>query len=152
MIVYRLARERYAEDLSGTGARLYGGRWNSKGVALLYTAESRALAAMELAVRIDLNDLPVDLMLVSIRLPPEATMQKVSPFEGWNQHPPGMKTQLCGTLFASDKKDLLMQVPSVVVKGDYNILVNPEHPHFKNVAIEKLVPFFFDERLSSGEA
>ena len=149
MIVYRIARERYADDLSGTGARMYGGRWNSKGIALLYTAESRALAAMELAVHIDLNDLPMDLMLISIRLPESAAPQDVSTFEGWDQHPPGFETQVCGTHFVVEREYLSMRVPSVVVKGEYNILINPEHPDFREVVIEDIEPFFFDERLST---
>ncbi|MEQ9438475.1 MAG: RES family NAD+ phosphorylase [Cyclobacteriaceae bacterium] len=150
MIVYRIARQRYARDLSGTGARLYGGRWNGKGVALLYTAESRALAAMELAVRMDVNDLPRDLMLISIGLPPQATLQQVDPFQGWDQHPAGAETQQRGNTFVTQGNDLLMRVPSVVIKGDYHILVNPQHPQFHQVNIEDVVPFFFDERLSSG--
>ena len=144
MMVYRIARQRYARDLSGTGARLYGGRWNGKGVPLLYTAESRALAAMELAVRIDLNDLPLDLMLISIWLPQHATLQQVDPFDGWDQHPAGAGTQQCGNAFVTQGKDLLMRVPSVVIKGDYNILVNPQHPQFDQVIIKDVVP------LSSG--
>ena len=151
MMVYRIARERYAGDLSGTGARLFGGRWNRKGVALLYTAESRALAAVELALRIDLNDIPGDLMLMSIKLPPEATVNEISLFDGWDQHPAGPDTQQLGDSFVVQGKDLLLRVPSVVIKGDCNILVNPEHPQFEEVFIEEIVPFFFDERLSSGK-
>ncbi len=150
MIVYRIAREQYAEDLTGTGARLHGGRWNSKGIALLYTAENRALAAMELAVRIDLNDLPMDLMLVSIRLPEGSVPEEVSPFQGWDQHPPGIETQLYGSAFVSRGEDLAMRAPSVVVRGEYNVLINPAHQDFGKVIIEDIVPFFFDERFSPG--
>ena len=148
MIVYRIAREQYAEDLSGTGARLHGGRWNSKGIALLYTAENRALAAMELAVRIDLNDLPMDLMLVTIKLPERSVPEEVPLFQGWDQHPPGIKTQLYGSTFVSRCEGLSMRAPSVVVRGEYNVLINPAHQDFGGVIIENIEPFFFDERLS----
>ena len=150
MIVYRIARQRYTQDLSGTGARLYGGRWNSKGVALLYTAESRALAAMELAVHTDLNDLPDDLQLITLKLPPEAEVYQISLVENWNQHPPNLQTKLLGDSFVRDGKALVMKAPSVVVRGDCNYLLNPAHKQSSRVKIVDVSPFFFDERLSSG--
>ena len=150
MIVYRIARQRYAQDLSGTGARLYGGRWNSKGVALLYTAESRALAAMELAVHIDLSDLPDDLQLITLELPTEAEVYQALLVDNWDQHPPDPRTMIIGDTFVSDGKQLVMQVPSVVVRGEYNYLINPAHEQFNRIKIADVSPFFFDERFSSG--
>lgn len=149
MIVYRITRERYAQDLSGTGARLYGGRWNPKGTALLYTAESRALAAMELAVHTDLNDLPDDLQLVTLELPADALVYQVNPFEHWDKHPPDLSTKMKGDHFVSQGKQLVMQVPSVVIRGDHNCLINPAHEQFKSIKTVDITPFFFDERLSS---
>ena len=67
---------------------MYGGRWNPKGIALLYTAESRALAAMKLAVHIDLNDLPEDLVSIIVELPLEVTVYEVPFVANWNRHPP----------------------------------------------------------------
>ena len=69
MIVYRLAKNKFASDLSGKGAEISGGRWNSKGVRMLYTCESRALCALEIAVRMPLSIIPEDYRIVEIELP-----------------------------------------------------------------------------------
>ena len=69
MIVFRLSRSRYKYDLSGNGAKIAGGRWNSIGIPVVYTAESRALAALEIAVHTPLNVVPEDYMMVTIFIP-----------------------------------------------------------------------------------
>lgn len=150
MNVYRIARSLYAEDLSGTGARMVGGRWNSKGIALLYTAESRALAAMELAVRVDFSRKPKDLIMITIGLPTDASIIEpdVLP-EDWHQFPHRVFTRQIGDTFVMESKALVLKVPSAVVKGDYNFLINPQHHGFKHVRILHTIPFDFDERLGS---
>lgn len=151
MRVYRIARQRYASDLSGTGARLYGGRWNPKGIALVYTAESRALAAMELAVRIDLNDLPEDLCVITLDVPDTVTVEGVEQVDQWDRHPPDpLASVLQGQRFVERGDALVLRVPSVVVRGDINYLLNPLHEDFQQVHRVETVPFFFDERLSHG--
>ncbi len=148
MNVYRISRRRYAEDLSGTGARMVGGRWNSKGIALLYTAESRALAAMELAVRVDLAYKPKDLVLVTISFPGNTNIEEPGKLpEDWAQFPHRALTRRIGDDFVREEKNLVMKVPSAVVRGDYNYLINPLHPSFKYVRILHNTPFTFDDRL-----
>lgn len=148
MNVYRIARSIYAEDLSGTGARMVGGRWNSKGMALLYTAESRALAAMELAVRVDFSRKPKDLVMITISIPKDAKIIVPDTLpEDWHQFPHRALTRQLGDDFALEGKGLILKVPSAVVKGDYNYLINPFHSGFKHVRILNTTPFNFDERL-----
>lgn len=148
MIVYRIARERFCNDVSGTGSRLYGGRWNPKGVSILYTADSRALAAMELAVRIDLNDLPDDLVMISLELPSTASVAVLETLpQGWDAHPHTSASQLIGKQFVEEGMHLALKVPSVTVRGDYNYLLNPMHAEFHLVKILSKEPFFLDERL-----
>lgn len=148
MNVYRIARSLYAEDLSGTGARMVGGRWNTKGIALLYTAESRALAAMELAVRVDFSRKPKDLIMITIHVPDKAKIIEPETLpEDWHQFPHRALTRALGDAFVMDAKALVFKVPSAVVKGDYNYLINPQHPDFKHVRIVHTTPFDFDDRL-----
>ena len=147
MIVFRISRERYARDLSGTGARIYGGRWNAKGTSLLYTAESRALAAMELAVHTDMNDLFDDLQLVTLSVPGQDLLALDPLPSHWNQHPPHPASQRVGEQFVTEGKALILKVPSVVIRGDYNYLINPGHTGFQQIEIVSIEPFQFDQRL-----
>ena len=116
---------------------------------MLSTAESRALAAMELAVRIDLNDLPQDLMSVVITIPDEVTFYQVQLVKNWDRHPPDPDASvLQGKVFVESAEALAMRVPSVVIRGDYNYLINPAHKLFNQIEIIDMQPFRFDERLS----
>lgn len=78
MRVYRLARKKYAKDLSGTGAKLNGGRWNSKGNEALYTAEHISLAKLEVAVHLSLDLIPDDYCLITLELPKSCKVKTLS--------------------------------------------------------------------------
>ncbi|EHQ28313.1 RES family NAD+ phosphorylase [Mucilaginibacter paludis] len=150
MTVYRLSKQAYINDLSGRGAQLAGGRWNSKGIAVLYTAESRALAAIEAAVHIPLGIIPTGYFLATIEIPANADIVKVEINDmppKWNTNPFTRTTQKIGDEFIKNNKALLLQVPSATVKGDYNYLVNPAHRDFNLVKIKNVEPFEFDTRL-----
>ena len=69
MIVYRLAKSKFAKDLSGRGAEIAGGRWNSKGVRMVYASASRALCTTEIAVHTPLGNVPTDYQIISIIIP-----------------------------------------------------------------------------------
>lgn len=150
MIVYRIAREKYQNDLSGTGAEINGGRWNNKGTKVLYTASSIALAMTEVAVHIPFGIFPNGYSVVSIEIP-EVDMAIVSlaDLEGtaWNLHPPSHITQKIGDDFIKVNQYLVLKVPSVVAFGDFNYLINPEHTEFSRVKIIDINPFGFDQRL-----
>ena len=153
MMVYRLTKKRYQTDLSGAGAALYGGRWNNKGVKLLYTATSRALAMAELAVHLNLHNMPTDLYMSTIRVPDDSDyfkLEDMTPYPNWNAHPPSSITQAVGDSFVNAQKFLGMYVPSVVVKGDFNLIINPLHPQFNRVKWLNSEPFEFDSRLISN--
>jgi RES domain-containing protein len=150
MIVYRLARRKYIDDLTGKGAEIAGGRWNSKGVALLYTSESRALCTAEIAVHTPLGIIPKDYHLATIQIPEHATVLEFTSENlppDWYVKPHSHTTQMIGDSFIRDNKYLVLKVPSVVVQGDHNFLINPRHPSFKNVKILKKELFDFDPRL-----
>lgn len=150
MEVFRLSRAKYADQLSGYGAALKGARWNSRGVEMIYTAENRSLAMAEVLVHLSLAMLPRDFMMLTIFIPDEIEVfnlpaSKLS--DGWNNFPHKRITQELGDLFIHEKQYAVMRVPSVVTQGDFNLLINPGHPLFKEVSIVRKEPFPFDERI-----
>jgi RES domain-containing protein len=150
MKLYRIVKQTYVDDLSGEGARIYGGRWNHKGVPALYTSESIALAAMEVLVHLNPADLPTDLQLVTIHLPDDSAMEVIMPEElpeGWRRYPPPGKLTEQGTLWLKKREKLLLRVPSAVIPREWNVLLNPHHPEFKTVKILTIEPFGFDKQL-----
>ena len=149
MIVYRLSTGKYAADLSGRGAELVGGRWNSKGVAMLYTGASRALCTAEIAVHLPLQIVPQGYRIVSIRLSDDHVQHLVESKlpAGWKAWPYIRATQLIGDEFIRTARTLALRVPSAVVPGDYNFVINPLHREFRKVAVIKTEDFEFDQRL-----
>lgn len=149
MIVYRLSRGKYKNDLSGIGAELYGARWNNKGTKMLYTASSRALAMAETAVHIDFNNIPDDYHMISIEVPEDTDylrLDDMSEYMGWDSNPPSPITQNIGDEFCEKGEFMGMFVPSVVVKGDFNLILNPLHTEFRKVRVIAAESFEFDER------
>ena len=138
MDAWRLCRRRYA-NLSGDGARLFGGRWNSAGRPLVYLAEHPALAALEVRVHLDLpfELLPVDfvLMRVVVASVPEtqSAVDEVS--------------IALGNAWLSEARSAALLVPSVLVPHAWNILLNPSHPDAGRAAIGEIEAFSFDPRL-----
>jgi len=149
MILYRITRFAYA-DLSGSGARQFGGRWNSEGKAMVYLASSRSLATLEALAHLSPTNLPDDYCMMTIETPDNVTaIDEIQLPENWNEFPePGALRKL-GDLFLSDKKYLLLKVPSAIVREEYNYLLNPLHPDAKSVKIIGTQPFYFDQRLIS---
>ena len=107
MIVFRIAKQEFVHDLSGTGARLYGGRWNSKGSSMLYTSENRALAMLETMVHTPQRFIPKDLWIAKIFIPdsaPGLTMNEDEMPEGWNEYPAPEFLAKNGDKFLADRK------------------------------------------------
>ncbi|HEX2536230.1 MAG TPA: RES family NAD+ phosphorylase [Chitinophagaceae bacterium] len=155
MTVFRLSGGRYRHDLSGKGAELHGGRWNSKGTALVYTSQSRALAYAEVSIHLPLGIVPKDYHLITIHLPDTASILELPEEDlppDWRSNPHGDSTQRIGDRFAAEATHLALRVPSAVVPGDFNFLLNPAHPMMTEVRITHTVPFEFDSRFASGRA
>lgn len=150
MKVFRITRAKYAEDLSDSGARLYGGRWNPKGIAILYTAESRALAVLELLVHSTPLLLPEDLKLIGIEIPDELTILTWSPHElpsAWRNYPADRVLAAMGEKWALSGQSLALKVPSVFVPAENNVLINPAHPDFSSIKMIHSEDFQLDTRL-----
>lgn len=147
MIVYRLSKGQYANDLSGKGAELVGGRWNSRGNAMLYTSQSIALCVTEIAVHVPLGILPKDYQLIHIEIPHEDFLEVKRLPKDWQTFPHSNSTQMIGDKFLKEHKHLVFKVPSAAVQGEFNYLVNSRHKNFNQIKILKIENFNFDERL-----
>lgn len=150
MIVYRLSTANYILDLSGRGAEIAGGRWNSKGVPVVYTATSRALAVIEVAVHVPLGIIPLNYAMASINVPDDIEILEInidSLPPDWTKNPFIKETQQIGDAFIKAQKYAAMKVPSASVTGDFNLLLNPRHKDFRHVEITKTEAFEFDLRL-----
>lgn len=148
--VYRIALAKHARDLTGKGARLTGGRWNAKETAVLYTSESRSLAAMEYLVHLSLANIPPDIKIISIGIPDSSVPKQLNVSElpkDWRRNPAPMMLAEIGTRWALGLESLLLRVPSAVIMQEFNILINPAHPDMKAVHILDVDPFIYDERL-----
>ena len=150
MIVFRIANAAFSDDLSGTGAKLLGGRWNSRGMPILYTSGHISLALVEMLVNTQFKDYIIPLDLLSIQLPENIEFAEIS-FKklktNWVKD--FEYTRFMGDEFLKDKQSLLLKIPSAVIHEEHNFLVNPLHPDFKKVKIVKTRSFKTDERLFS---
>lgn len=150
MIVYRICVKEFSNDLSGSGAMRYGGRWNTKGNAVLYTSSSCALATVEYAVHLRLGNSYDEFRLVSIEIP-EGSVSRQIGYEdldnNWKCFPFHFSTQRIGNDWLKSKESLVLKVPSVVVPREFNCLINPQHDDFHAVKIVGNEPFVFDKRL-----
>jgi RES domain-containing protein len=150
MEVFRLARYARRFDLSGYGAYLYGGRWNLPGLALLYTAEQRAIALLETLVHLPVEDLPNDMYLMMLEVPDDVSREALAPADlpaDWQRLSMPQPTATIGHAWLQSGRSLALQGPSVVVPQERNLLLNPAHPEFIRVRLLDAQPFHFDERL-----
>ena len=154
MIVYRIEREKYLDTtLQGIGASMSEGyRWNSLNTRMVYTAESRALATLEVSAHLDLNeDLPIDSYYVEIEIPDEITILEVDiadlPID-WDSKPPILITQSIGDDFVIYSEAAILKVPSSIVPQEYNYLINPQHPDAKKIKVLSTTIMNFDSRIS----
>ncbi len=150
MEVFRLSREQFANTLSGKGAAIKGARWNSAGVELIYTACNRSLAMAEVAVHFSFATLPTDYVMISIDVPDSIALGTIDESDlpnDWNAFPHPASTQQIGDQFVMANAYAALKIPSVVTRGDYNLLINPYHADFAKIKILKKEKFPFDHRI-----
>jgi RES domain-containing protein len=142
--VYRLVRAERAPDvLSGEGARLYGGRWNPPGTAVVYASESRALAVLEAFVHLTLEARAMRFLLYAITLPTRARLQR----HAGTRRTSSDSSREIGRAWVDEERALALVVPSVIVPQETNYVLNVRHPQFAEVEVAKPESFSFDERL-----
>jgi RES domain-containing protein len=155
MRVYRFEREKYLKTtLQGIGAAYTEGyRWNSLNTYLVHTAETRALATLEVTVHLDLNeDLPTDRFYVEINIPDEIQILQLQiedlP-ENWDAKPPNFETQFIGDDFVTEREAAVLKVPSSIVSEEYNYLINPNHSEANKISVISTKALVFDNRFKS---
>lgn len=150
MLVFRIAGEKHVRDLSGLGARRFGGRWNLPGTAVVYASESRSLAMLEFLVHVSFPNLPQDIRIAALKIPeevdPEILPTDLLP-KNWRNYPAPEKLAKLGTDWARSNRSLVLRVPSAVIDQEYNLLINPAHPDMGRVIISRIADLRFDSRL-----
>ncbi len=153
MIVFRIERKKYLKTtLTGIGAAMTEGyRWNSFNTRMVYTAESRALAMLEVSVHLDISeDLPTDRYYVEIEIPDGVTIQEVHLEDlpdDWDFKPPALTTQTIGDDFVNYGEAAVLKVPSSIIPQEFNYLINPAHPDAARITVINQLPMEFDQRL-----
>lgn len=149
LTVWRLVTARFARSaFSGDGARLYGGRWNRKGVSLVYTSESRSLALLEMLVQDE--PLRARYVMIGADIPKGITIDRIRIADlpsDWRDLAARETLQIIGTRWAAKRNAAVLAVPSAVVPAETNYLLNPLHPDFRRIKIGKPQKIETDRRL-----
>jgi RES domain-containing protein len=131
-----------ADDLSGKGAEVTGGRWNRKGVPMIYASTSIALACLDTLVHLGGgHSLPLNRYLVRIDVPQQPWTSRTvfdAGHVGWDAEPPGLVSLDWGTRWAQGQGSVLAEVPSIVVHEESNVLINPRRPDLAQLSAVKV--------------
>lgn len=150
MRVWRISKAKFAaSSFSGEGARLFDGRWNFAGVRIVYTSSSLALAAIEFFVHLDPGEAPNDLVSVMATIPEDALIERCAIETlppNWRRLDNDRLRQL-GCDWVNSGMSVALEVPSAVVDGEWNVLLNPAHPAFSRIVRSAPTPFRYDERM-----
>lgn len=151
MLLWRICRQPHASTgLDGRGGLFASARWHSRGHTIVYTASSRALAALEMLVHVTHRTAPADLRLLTIDLPDALAVESLEPAAlpaGWNANPAPMALQAIGDQWLESLRGVALAVPSAVIPAERNVLLNPLHPDIRRVSVIEDEPFAFDARL-----
>lgn len=147
---WRLTKTKFVGDpLSGDGARLYGGRWNSPGVSVVYLAESVSLAVLEVLVHLEATRILESYSLVRIDFE-QSTVRTMVVDElplNWADYPAPAELQAIGNAWVEASESLLLKVPSTIVPFEHILLLNPAHPDRGSISVAEPFPFRLDPRL-----
>ena len=148
---WRIFKKKHrATAFTGDGARLFGGRWNSRGVPVIYTSQSAALAVLEMLVHLHAQEILEAYLLAPVNFADtmvETVARRHLP-AGWRKDPPPAAVQAFGDRWVARRAFAVLRVPSVVIGTEYNYLINPAHPDFGALAFGKPKRFKIDPRLA----
>ncbi len=148
---WRIVNHRHAKTaFAGEGARLYGGRWNSAGTAMVYAAQSQSLANLEMLVHLESPELLKKYVIFGIEIDTAliASVDQSALPRDWKAYPVLASVQVIGDHWAASLSSAVLSVPSVLVSDESNFLLNPLHPDFPKLKIHKPLAFQFDSRLT----
>jgi RES domain-containing protein len=148
---WRITKQRNAKtSFSGAGARLYGGRWNSPGTIMIYTAQSQSLAALEMLVHVDSSELLGKYVFFEVGIDESfITDVEISQLpKNWRADPAPAKLRTTSDDWVAAGTSAVLRVPSALVPSENNFLLNPRHPDFPKFYFGKPLSFRFDPRLA----
>ncbi len=155
LTTYRLCKTKYAATMfDGEGAFRFGGRWNSRGTRILYTAGSLSLAALEMLVHLNNEEILLSYSFATAEFE-ESLILPVEEFrtlpENWSDSPTPLEIQEIGDQWAQSKTSVVLKVPTSVLPVEFNYVINVGHADFSKVKLGKPQTFIFDERLHKKE-
>ena len=151
---WRIVKARFAAGaFDGEGARRSGGRWNSPGTAVVYASSTASLAMLEMLVHLGAPAVLHGYVLMECRFDPDlvVTLQRAVLPKNWQQYPAPDEARAIGDQWVKQGRSAILEVPSVVVPQEHNLLLNPAHPRFSSIRILPPAPFPFDERLARSK-
>lgn len=148
MIVYRIIGKKYSEDLSGTGAAMYGGRWNKKGTPVIYTGESKEIALLETIVHTPPMISP-NLDIITLEMPDDSitTIEIEMLPSNWATYPAPTILSENGENWVNEGHTIALRVPSCIIHSAHNLILNCRHKEFYKVKLVDKKNFKFDSRL-----
>jgi RES domain-containing protein len=154
MKAWRISKQKHARTaFSGDGARLYGGRWNSPGVPVVYVAESQSLAVLEVLVHLDAPALLEKYVFLEVGFDASLVtdLDRNSLPKNWQSDPVPEAIQAIGDRWVLSGDSAVLRVPSILVPEESNFLLNPRHPDFRKIGVSRPQPFRFDPRLAGRQ-
>jgi RES domain-containing protein len=151
MNAWRITQQKHAKAaFTGEGARLFGGRWNSPGIPVVYLAQSQSLAILEVLVHLETQALLNQYVFLEATFDPSlvTTLDRSFIPKNWQSDPVPKAVQRIGDAWASSNESVILRLPSALVPDESNFLLNPRHPDFQKITISRPRPFRFDPRLS----
>lgn len=148
--LFRISTSEHINDITGTGARIYGGRWNHAGYPAVYASGSRSLAALEFLVHVPMALAPENLSIFEINIPKNIVRKSIKESQlpsNWRNYPAPEESANIGTNWIKSRASLLLDIPSAVVEKEVNTLINPLHPDIKFVELVTIENFSFNSRL-----
>lgn len=149
--VWRVCKTEWAATaFDGEGAKTYGGRWNSPGISIVYTASSLSLATLELLVHLGVKATPKPHTAIPADIPDDLEIDQVTVDElphNWKDDPPPLMLASIVEQWIQSNKSAILKVPSAVIEEEWNYLLNPHHSEFNKILIGSAKPFQFDRRL-----
>ena len=147
---WRIVKARHqATAFDGEGARLYGGRWNSRGLPVVYVAASPALAALEMLVHVGDSGVLASYVSIACTFDPALVLrldrQRLP--KDWRSSPALPELALVGDAWLKDGTSAVLDVPNAIIPDESNYLLNPRHADFAAITIGRPQPFEFDLRL-----
>ncbi len=149
--LWRLVKARHAATaFDSEGARRFGGRWNVRGVPVVYLSDSLSLAALEVFVHLSAEDGRLHFAAIRVDVPEHVAIPSLPAAElppNWREEPPPDECKRIGSEWFTAGTSALLRLPSVIIPDEFNVLLNPQHSDFKALVFHPPQPFGFDARM-----